>query len=204
MSIRLLSWLHCAFLAASSLTDCFRPASCTSAIIGVYALRNSLPLVVWLRYRFIQAAIALSLALPFVALLLMLVVGFRCVFCFDFCFSISTFAHPRSSLLQHFITPSVFTHRPFALYLCSWRVLLAYAFRTSLGIKLRPVFIIDCGRWRIRTASSSQAFRGITAAVVGCRSISSVGGPSIPLIPSLPVCSVVSGFFLPYVVSWHF
>ena len=44
MSIRLLSWLHCAFLAASSLTDCFHPASCTSAIIGVYALRNSLPL----------------------------------------------------------------------------------------------------------------------------------------------------------------
>ena len=81
LSIRLLSWLHCAFLAASSLTDCFRPASCTSAIIGVYALRNSLPLVVWLRYRFIQAAIALSLALSFVALLLMLVVGFRCVFC---------------------------------------------------------------------------------------------------------------------------
>jgi hypothetical protein len=31
-SIRLLSWLHYAFLAASSLTDCFRPASCTSAI----------------------------------------------------------------------------------------------------------------------------------------------------------------------------
>ena len=79
--------------------------------------------------------------------------------------------HPRSSLLQHVITPSVFTLRPFALYLSSWRVLVAYAFRTSLGIKLRPVFIIDCGRWRTRTSSSSQALRRITAGLVGCRSI---------------------------------
>ena len=93
--IRLLSWLHCAFLAASSLTDCFRPASCTSAIIGAYALRSSLLLVVWLRCRFIQAAIALSLIQSSVALLLMLVVGFRCVFCFDFCF-----LFPRSLTLD--------------------------------------------------------------------------------------------------------
>ena len=90
--IRLLSWLHNVFPVASWLTDCFRPASCTSAMIGAYALRNSLPLVVWLRYRFIQAAIALSLIPSSVALLLMLVVGFRCVFCFDFCF-----LFPRSS-----------------------------------------------------------------------------------------------------------
>ena len=41
-------------------------------MIGAYALRNSLPLVVWLRYRFIQAAIALSLIQSSVALLLML------------------------------------------------------------------------------------------------------------------------------------
>lgn len=95
MSIRLLSWLHYALLAASSLTDCFRPASCTSAMIGAYALRNSLPLVVWLRCRFIQAAIALFLIQSSVALLLMLVVGFRCVFCFDFCF-----LFPRSLTLD--------------------------------------------------------------------------------------------------------
>lgn len=44
--IRLLSWLHYAFLAASSLTDCFRPAFCTSAMIGAYALRSSLLLMV--------------------------------------------------------------------------------------------------------------------------------------------------------------
>ena len=115
--IRLLSWLHCAFLAASSLTDCFRPASCTSAIIGVYALRNSLPLVVWLRYRFIQAAIALSLALPFVALLLMLVVGFRCVFCLI------------SAFLFHVRSPSI---------------VVASAFHHSVRLHspaLRPVFM---------------------------------------------------------------
>ena len=95
MSIRLLSWLHYALLVASSLTDCFRPASCTSAMIGAYALRNSLPLVVWLRCRFIQAATALSLIQSSVALLLMLVVGFRCIFCFDFCF-----LFPRSLTLD--------------------------------------------------------------------------------------------------------
>ena len=68
---------------------CFHPTSCTSAMIGAYALRSSLPLAVWLRYRFIQAAIALSLIPSSVALLLMFVVGFRCVFCFDFCFLFS-------------------------------------------------------------------------------------------------------------------
>jgi hypothetical protein len=40
-----------------------------------------------------------------------------------------------------------------------------------------------------------QRLFDVTAAVVGCRSISSVGGYLIPM----PVCTIVSGFFLPYI-----
>ena len=77
------------------LSDCLPRYFLHLCYVGAYALRNSLPLVVWLRCRFVQAAIALSLIQSSVALLLMLVVGFRCVFCFDFCFSI-----PRSLTLD--------------------------------------------------------------------------------------------------------
>ena len=136
--ITLLSRLHNAILVASRPIRLLPRYFLHLCYVGAYALRNSLPLAVWLRCRFIQAAIALFFDPSSVALLLMLVVGFRCVFCFDFCFSISTFAHPRSSLLQHVITPSVFTLRPFALYFTSWRVLGSF-----------------CGRWRDRTACSS-------------------------------------------------
>ena len=52
-------------------------------------------LMVRLRCRFIQAVAALSLIQSSVALLLMLIVGFRCVFCFDFCF-----LFPRSLTLD--------------------------------------------------------------------------------------------------------
>ena len=47
-----------------------------------------------------------------------------------------------------------------------------------------------------------RGFRGIIAAVVGCRSISSVDGPNIPL-SNVAGLLLVSGFFLPF-VSWYF
>ncbi len=53
--------------------------------------------------------------------------------------------------------------------------------------------------WKVRESNpqcSSQAFQGITAAVVGCRSISSVGGPSIPLFQVAGLLRY-SGFHLP-------
>ncbi len=71
-------WPHYCFSHAADLSTsplrpaCFRVTSCTSAMIGVYALRSSLLLTVWLRCRFIQAATALFLDLSFVALLLLL------------------------------------------------------------------------------------------------------------------------------------
>ena len=64
------------------LSDCLPRYFLHLCYIGAYALRNSLPLAVWLRCRFIQAAIALFFIPSSVALLLMLAVGFRCVFCF--------------------------------------------------------------------------------------------------------------------------
>ena len=169
--IRLLSWLHCAFLAASSLTDCFPPcflhlgyhwSLCLAQLTPAYGV-TSMPIHPGCHRPFTRSVVRRSVADACRGLAL----------CFLFLISAFYFhvRHPRSSLLQHVITPSVFTLRPFALYLSSWRVLVAYAFRTSLGIKLRPVFIIDCGRWRTRTSSSSQALRRITAALVGCRSI---------------------------------
>ena len=42
-----------------------------------------------------------------------------------------------------------------------------------------------------------EALRGIIAALVGCRSNYFSDGPSIPLIPILPVCANYSGFYLP-------
>ena len=130
VSITLLSWLHYAFLAASRPTRLLLRYSVhlgynllSEMVLELMPCATHSRLMVRLRCRFFQAVAALSLVQSSVALLLMLVVGFRCVFCFDFCFSISTFAHPRSLLLQHVITQSVFTLRPFALYLSSWRVL---------------------------------------------------------------------------------
>ena len=74
------------------LSDCLPRYFLHLCYVGAYALRNSLPLAVWLRCRFIQAAIALFFIPSSVALLLMLVVGLRCVFCFDF-----RFLYSRSS-----------------------------------------------------------------------------------------------------------
>ena len=90
--ITLLSRLHNAILVASRPIRLLPRYFLHLCYVGAYALRNSLPLAVWLRCRFIQAAIALFFDPSSVALLLMLVVGLRCVFCFDFCF-----LFPRSS-----------------------------------------------------------------------------------------------------------
>jgi hypothetical protein len=46
----------------------------------------------------------------------------------------------------------------------------------------------------IEPACSSQALQGITAAVVGFRSIFSVGGPSIPFIPSCRFAPFIPAF----------
>ena len=111
----LLSWLHAAFLAASWLTDCFRPSHPHLRIVVLslpcYFAASSLPVV-------------------------------------------------------------------------------------SRAVRLR-FSIRFCGRWRHRTAGSSQALRRITAALVGCRSISSVGVREHSPYSKLPDCPIVSGFFLP-------
>ena len=109
---------------------CFRPASCTSAMIGAYALRNSLPLVVWLRCRFIQAATALFFAYGFRCSFCLGCRWFRVVFC-SFWFSLFFRSSPSILLLQRVLTSSVITLRPFALYLSSWRVLLLWKVRES-------------------------------------------------------------------------
>ena len=187
---------HAADLSTSPLRPaCFRVTSCTSAMVGTYALRNSFLLTVWLRCRFIQAATALPLALSFVALLLMLVVGLRCVFCLISAFYVHV-RHPRSSLLQHVITPSVFTLRPFALSLSSWRVLVAYAFRTSLGIKLRPIFILLVEGGGFGPPAHPRPFKMSPPLWSDAVALVSVGGPH-PLIPILPVCANYPGFYLP-------
>ena len=102
VSITLLSWLHYAFLVASRPTDCFPRYSVhlgydllSEMVLELMPCATHSCLMVRLRCRFFQTVAALSLVTSSVALLLMLVVGFRCVFCFDFCF-----LFPRSLTLD--------------------------------------------------------------------------------------------------------
>ena len=59
---------------------------------------------------------------------------------------------------------------------------------TSLGV---------CGRWRSRTACSPKLFRGITAALVGCRSTYFGRWATSPYSNFLPACANYPGFYLP-------
>ena len=79
-------------------------------------LAPSLPLVVWLRCRFIQAATALFIVSVFRRLYAYAVVDVVCFFLF--CYFII-----RDHIASAFFVPSVITLRPFALYLTSLRVL---------------------------------------------------------------------------------
>ena len=77
------------------LSDCFHAILFTSAMLEFMPCATRSCLMVRLRCRFIQAVAALSLIPSSVALLLMLVVGFRCVF-----YLISVFLFPRSLTLD--------------------------------------------------------------------------------------------------------
>ena len=76
VSITLLVYPRFRFVRLAS-----RATSCTSAMMELMPYATHSRLMVWLRCRFIQAVTALSLIPSSVALLLMLIVGFRCVFC---------------------------------------------------------------------------------------------------------------------------
>lgn len=102
VSITLLSRLHHAFLVASRPIRLLPRYSVhlgynllSEMVLEFMPCATHSRLMVRLRCRFIQAVAALSLIPSSVALLLMLIVGFRCVFCFDFCF-----LFPRSLTLD--------------------------------------------------------------------------------------------------------
>ena len=198
--IRLLSWLHCAFLAASSLTDCFPPcflhlgyhwSLCLAQLTPAYGV-TSMPIHPGCHRPFTRSVVRRSVADACRGLAL----------CFLFLISAFYFhvRHPRSSLLQHVITPSVFTLRPFALYLSSWRVLVAYAFRTSLGIKLRPVFILIVEGGGLEPPAHPRLFGESPPLWSDAVAFISVGVRDYSPYSKLPVCSIVSGFFLPCIV----
>ena len=107
---------------------CFHPASCTSAITSfrrwswslclaqltpAYGV-TSMPFLPGCHRPFSRSSVRRSVAdaCRGLALFFLLICAFYV-----------HVRHPRSSLLQHVITSSVFTLRPFALYLTSWRVL---------------------------------------------------------------------------------
>ena len=127
--ITLLSWLHNAILVAS------RPIRLLTALLFAPLLCWSLCLA-----QLTPACGVASMPIhpgchrPFLHSVFRRSVADACrglPLCFLFLISAFYFhvRHPRSSLLQHVITPSVFTLRPFALYFTSWRVLGSFCGR---------------------------------------------------------------------------
>ena len=136
MSITLLSWLHCAFLAASRPTRLLTRYSVHLGYVGAYAFRSSLPLNgatsmpihPGCRCPFSHSVFRRSVADAYRGLPLLY--SRRVLFFFLLLFvssvALRLYRKPIVIVLQHVITQSVFTHRPFALYLSSWRVLLSW------------------------------------------------------------------------------
>ena len=150
----------------SSLTVCFRPASCTSAMTSFrrwswsLCLAPSLPLMVWLRCRFVRAATALSITQSFFArmpLLSLWLLAFLFVW-------ISSFASATLSTLCF----STSSRQPSSLSGPSPRISTAGAYCVSLflhpsvvgGFEVRTPRGVS-GRWRSRTACSSETLQGI-------------------------------------------
>ena len=131
ISVEPAAYKHTAVLAGSrssrhQIASHFHASPVTDSVCycyGAYALRPHSCL--WCDFDAFQPGCHLSLALSFVALLLILIVACRCVFCLISAFYVHV-RHPRSSLFQHVITSSVITLRPFALSLYSWRVLFPW------------------------------------------------------------------------------
>ena len=111
-----------------------RATSCTSAMWSL-CLAPSLPLMVWLRCRFVRAATALFITsvVPRSRASAVIVVA-RFSIRLDF---FIRFCHPLDIMLQHVLTSTVIVLRPFTPYFNSWCLL-----RKSIITPLYPLVVL--------------------------------------------------------------
>ena len=131
-----------------------------------------------------------------VALLLMIIMGFRsytrflffAFFCFVVCIAIISQTHRHCA--QHIITPSVITLRPFTPCFNSWCILCGLLFTPPPWwfFRYSPLMVFVEGGV-LETPAHPKLFRESPL----CTTMSQ----TFPLFPTLPACSIVSGFFLP-------
>ena len=120
-SIRLLSWLHNVLPVASWLTDCFRPTSCTSAMLELMPCAAhsclwcdfDMPFRPGCHRPFHHSVVLRSYAS---AVIVVARFSIRLDFFIRFC-------HPLDIMLQHVLTSTVITLRPFTPYFNSWCLL---------------------------------------------------------------------------------